>query len=203
MPFTSLRHLALALAAGKKARGNAGPHDPAHEKERVMKASASSKRAFAEMTGTYRVFQVLVGTDSDALLLRSCERLGAEAGDALGKAPLNETVEHAQRVLQLHLLEPLQHLCDEAERAPQENVVQARLQYQTRFQGGTVSARTCPLLRRGVLHVLHEGLHGWKALGRRSPGGVAILGGLHVNRHAAAKHRSHVPQVFSNTIRAS
>lgn len=47
--FTSLPRLALPPAAGKRARGNAGPHDPAHGQAPGTKASASSTRAAADV----------------------------------------------------------------------------------------------------------------------------------------------------------
>ena len=62
------------------------------------------------------MFQVLVCTCRHALLLGRRQRLGSEAGDALREAALDEAVEHAERVFELHLLQPLEHLCGDGVR---------------------------------------------------------------------------------------
>ena len=53
------------------------------------------------------MLHVLLGARADALLLWRGQHLTAEGDDALGEAALHEAVEHAQRVLELHLLELL------------------------------------------------------------------------------------------------
>ena len=62
----------------------------------------------------HRMLHVLLGARVHTLLLRGGERFAAEGDYALAKAPLHQPVEHAERVLHLHLLELLQHRCEEA-----------------------------------------------------------------------------------------
>ena len=95
---------------------------------RRVRCAVCGVRCAAGAALLHRVLHVLFGARAHALLLRGGQRLATEGDYALAKATLHQPVEHAQRVLQLHLLELLQHRCDKRERQRSRSRVGVLLQ---------------------------------------------------------------------------
>ena len=93
-------------------------HAPGQHRKRRSTAPTGRENqrrsAAGSPSGARELQHEVLGARAHARLLRASENFAAERDYALAKAPLHQPVEHAQRVLQLHLLELHQHRCKEA-----------------------------------------------------------------------------------------